>query len=135
MNITGIEQGRATYALSCAKEGKNLKDLDKEYKAYVRKIPTLIQVNGLGATLAFVKSKSKEEKDKKGYVYKIIYKQIAEWLQYKGLLLSEKDHEEDLLEKVVELNSPTYRVVTGEVLALFKWLSRFAEGLIEGEAK
>ena len=30
-------------------------------------------------------------------------------------------------------NSNEYRAITNEVMALFTWLRRFAEGLIEGE--
>ena len=130
MAIAGIEQGRASYAFSCASEGKKL-EKDKEYKSYVRKIPTLIRTNGLGATLAFVRSKAKGDTKEKGFAYKVIYAQIAQWLEQKGLI--EDGQNKELVEKVVALNSTEYRLLTNEVLSLFKWLARFAEALIEGE--
>ena len=130
MAIAGIEQGRASYAFSCASEGKKL-EKNKEYKSYVRKIPTLIRTNGLGATLAFVYSKAKKDPKEKEYAYKKIYEQIAQWLEQKDLV--EDGQNKELVKKVVALNSTEYRLLTNEVLSLFKWLARFAEALIEGE--
>ncbi|QIB27284.1 type III-B CRISPR module-associated protein Cmr5 [Caloranaerobacter azorensis] len=81
----------------------------------------LIKVNGLGATLAFMKSK--------GNTYDIIYAQIGEWLKADEKNLIEIENE--LVESVISLDSPDYRMVTNEVLAFLNWLRRFAEGLIE----
>ena len=127
----GLEQGRAKFAYEKAVEGSK-KERKKEYKAYVRKIPTLIKTNGLGETFAFVKAKKvkkAEEIDKPNCAYYLIYDQTSQWLKENGLLSTNKD----LVEWIVSLDSPTYRSVTNEVLSLFKWLSRFSEGLIEGE--
>ena len=92
----------------------------------------MIKTNGLGETFAFVKAKKvkrAEETDKPGYAYYLIYDQTSQWLKESGFLKQEKD----LVEWIISLDSPTYRAVTNEVLSLFKWLSRFSEGLIEGE--
>lgn len=127
----GLEQGRAKFAYEKASEGSGIKR-KKEYKAYVRKIPTLIKTNGLGETFSFVKAKKvkkAEETDKPGYAYYLIYDQTSQWLKDNGFL----KQNEDLVEWIVSLDSPMYRAVTNEVLSLFKWLSRFSEGLIEGE--
>jgi len=127
----GLEQGRAKFAYEKALEGSK-EERKKEYKAYVRKIPTLIKTNGLGETFAFVKAKKvkrAEETDKPGYAYYLIYDQTSQLLKESGFLKQEKD----LVEWIISLDSPTYRAVTNEVLSLFKWLSRFSEGLIEGE--
>ena len=129
MAIGGIEQGRASYAYSCAKKGSRLERC-KEYKSYVRKIPTLVRTNGLGATLAFVASKKRENPSEKGYAYKVIYDQIRQWLVTQGFLRDDQELEE----AIIGLNSPEYRLITREVLSLFKWLARFAEALIEGES-
>lgn len=129
-----IERQRAQVAYKCAEEGKSLPK-SKEYKAYVKKIPMLIKTNGLGATFAFVKSKSENDKDKAGYAYSLIYNQTTEWLKQepKGII-SDKVKNNDLVKVLINLNSDEYRAVTNEVLAFFVWLKRFAEGLIEGEA-
>ncbi|BCV20508.1 type III-B CRISPR module-associated protein Cmr5 [Moorella sp. Hama-1] len=129
MALNGLEQGRARYAYDCARQGKDL-PASKEYKSYVKKIPALIKMNGLGATLAFIAAKKKDDPRKKEYAYKVIYDQLKPWLVEKGLV----ERHQDLVAAVVALDSLSYRMVTGEVLALFKWISRFAEGLIEGEA-
>lgn len=122
-NQKGIEQGRAKFAYECAKKGS---ELGKEYKSHVRKIPMMIKTNGLGATFAFVYSKSKKDK-----VYKKIYEQTWKWL------LKEKEVDitdfEKLAVKIVSCDSPEYRMLTIETLAFFNWLRRFADGLIEGE--
>ena len=90
----------------------------------------LIKTNGLGATLSFVKAKGS-----KNEAYQLLYQQMAEWFMRQGNDLIELAKDDDLVERVIGLNSPAYRVVTREVLALFSYLRRFAEGLIEGEAE
>lgn len=102
----------------------------KEYKSYVKKIPMLIKTNGVGATFAFMLSK--------GGIYTYIGEQVLEWLknEEKGMLknATELENFRLLVKEVTNLESPEYRALTNEVLAFFNWLSRFAEGLIEGEA-
>jgi CRISPR-associated protein Cmr5 len=86
----GLEQGRAKFAYEKALEGSK-EERKKEYKAYVRKIPTLIKTNGLGETFAFVKAKKvkrAEETDKPGYAYYLIYDQTSQWLKESGFLRS-----------------------------------------------
>jgi len=97
----------------------------KEYKAYVKKIPMMILSNGLGATFAFVYSK--KDKD----AYGLIYKQVDEWL--KQCHIQKSDGE--LIKWIISQESPEYRAVTNEVLALFNWLKRFADGMIEGDGE
>jgi len=130
-----LEHGRAKYAYECAEQGSKITK-KKEYKSYVKKIPMLIKTNGLGAAFAFIKSKSNEGEDKRGYAYNIIYEQTSEWLKKepKGLIADELNRPNaDLVEIIISKNSSEYRALTNEVLAFFTWLKRFAEGLIEGE--
>jgi len=125
--IQGIESGRAKFAWDCAKNAleKLDKKKQKEYKSYVKKIPMYIKTNGLGATFAFMFSK----KD----TYSYIGNQITAWIKQSPnqVFLEENDKFETLVRKVIELDSPTYRAFTIEVLAFLNWLRRFAEGLIE----
>ncbi|CAA7602812.1 CRISPR-associated protein, Cmr5 [Acididesulfobacillus acetoxydans] len=130
--VSLIEQGRAARAYEMVEEAKQALGVDdKKYKSYVKKIPMLIKTNGLAATLAFVRSKmgTDSKQRAKETPYGRIYSQIAAWLREKELLTEGKD----LVEEVITLPSPQYRSVTVEVLGLFSWLRRFAEGLIEGE--
>ncbi|MHB1127778.1 MAG: type III-B CRISPR module-associated protein Cmr5 [Bacillota bacterium] len=127
--MTGLEHGRAAFAYAKAEEGRDLRDKSsREYKSYVKKVPMLIKANGLGATCAFIKSKAHSNK-----AYGLIYKQTAEWLRQDIKRLIDLNEKDDLVARIVSLNSFQYRAVTSEVLALFDWLRRFAEGLIEGE--
>ena len=89
-----------------------------EYKSYVKKIPTLIQTNGLSATFAFMYSKKK--------TYLAIYKQVQKWLEKRGFEINE-----ELVKWMISQPSSEYRHITNEVMALFLWLRRFAEGRIE----
>jgi CRISPR-associated protein Cmr5 len=131
--VKGLEQGRAKFAYECAVVGSKIKK-NKEYKSYVKKIPMLIKINGIGETFAFINSKKDGNENKSGYAYQLIYSQTTKWLikdEKKLINLSEND---DLIEKIISLDSPVYRAVTNEVIAFFTWLTRFADGLIEGEA-
>ncbi len=119
------------------KENKYFKT-SKYYKSYVKKVPTLIQVNGLAGTFAFIYSKMTKNKNnkEKGTIenpygdWDLIYFQTWKWLNK-----NYKSHENDkeLVEWIIEQDSKLYKAITVEVLALFSWLKRFAEGMIEGE--
>lgn len=131
-NLKGIEEGRAIFAYNCVENVNNNSNnkIAKEYKSYAKKIPTMIQNNGLGPALAFIYSKgSGKEKDKNAY--SILYENISDRLKSEevGLL----DANEKLIKSILEMNSVSYREVGIEVLSLFSWLRRFADGMIEGE--
>lgn len=117
-----LEQGRAAYAYKCAQEGVN-KNLCKpdEYKSYAKKIPMLIKTNGLGATFAFMESK--------GGTHKVFINQTQTWLAKNPLFKIGADDE--LTQQIISMDSAQYRAVSIEVLALFSWIRRFAEGLIK----
>ena len=103
-------------------ELKNYKS-SSEYKSYVKKIPSYIQTNGLSATFAFMYSK-------KG-TYEVIYNQIKNWLIKRNFNIKD----EELVKWIISQNSKEYKLVTKEVMALFLWLRRFAEGMIEKDDK
>ena len=88
----------------------------------------LIKTTGLGSTFAFIKSKSSKD------AYQLIYNQTKQWLNKDDKKLIDIKENDDLVDKIISLDSPEYRAVTIEVLAFFNWLRRFADGLIEGEA-
>jgi len=104
-------------------------NLLKNYRSYVKKIPTMILSNGLGQTLAFIKAKSE-----KGNAYDLIYQQLTEYMKSDHTARIKMPQEKnDLVEWVISCNSSTYRYITQEILAFLNWLKRFAEGLIEVE--
>ncbi len=130
--VRRIEQRRAISAYRYVEEaieklGGNESNNSAKYKSYAKKVPALIKTNGLGATYAFIKSKDNTD------AYALIYNQTGKWLQEcYGDTFS---RDEDLVKCLISLPSVEYRTATVEVLALFNWLRRFAEGLIEGEAE
>jgi CRISPR-associated protein Cmr5 len=111
---------------------KLINEFSKKYKSNVKNLPMYIKTNGLGATFAFVLSKSGNSSlEKKAWF--LIYYQMKGWLKnHKKYLLDGKENE-DLVKILIQLDSSKYRAVTIEVLAFFNWLRRFAEGLIEGD--
>lgn len=141
--LRGIEQGRADYAFRCATTGSNLKKekkVDNAYKSYAKKIPMLIKTNGLGATFAFIFSKMSDKETSKDHAYKQLYLQTDKWLREEKKELFEfipqidqNDRKIEFADALILLTSTEYRAVTNEVLALFTWIRRFAEGLIDGD--
>jgi CRISPR-associated protein Cmr5 len=130
-----LEQERAKFAYAAAETGKaEVREGGKAYKSYVKKIPMLIKTNGLAATFAFVKAKSESNREKKGYAYDLIYRQTLKWLRKspaKGYFPAQDDGK--LIEVLIARNSQEYRHLSSEVMALFGWLKRAAEGVIEGD--
>ncbi len=129
--VRTLEQGRASQAYDYVRKAKEKGvNISKDYKSYVKKLPVVIKTNGLGQTLAFIKSKQKGEAD--GNAYNLIYKQLGEWLKDCPNAVIPKNGD-DLIEAVINLSSQDYRVATSETLALLNWMRRFADGMIEGE--
>ena len=116
----GIEQGRAKYAFEAVSKVTGDK-LKKEYKTAAKKLPVLIKTNGLGQSLAFIK--------KRNNGYDRLYEQIGNWLQTKDTKQLVSSGE--LVEQVIKLESPVYRQVTVETLALLNWIRRFVDGLMK----
>jgi len=119
-NIKKLENGRAEFAYKCVVAVKTCSD----YKSYVKKVPVLIQTNGLGNTLAYMVSKGK--------AYDLIYQHLTSWLSKEECSCKALPDHTDLLEFVVSQPSMVYRQVTTECLALLNWLRRLAEGMIKG---
>jgi len=129
--VNKLEKGRAECAYKCVEEAINrLNNKEqKEYRSYSRKIPTMILTNGLGQTLAFIKSKSE-----KGNAYSLIYDQLTEYMESDSVSgIKMPSDKNDLTEWVISCDSTTYRHITREILAFLNRLKRFAEGLIEEE--
>lgn len=125
----GIENGRARYAFETVENFvKNNQAKSKEYRSYVKKLPAMIQVNGLGQTLAFCYAK--------GDQYRNLFDQIEGWIKEKQpdlLKRYSEDNKTDFMQIVVSMNSNDYRIISNEVLALLDWMRRFADGMIRDQ--
>lgn len=123
--IEKLENGRAAYAFSTVEsyinKNKSKKENQKNYRSYIKKLPSIIQVNGLGQAMAFYYSKKSIHKD--------IYDQIDEWIKK---VFPEKGDQE-FINWLINQDSMKYRQVTFEVLALLNWMRRFVEGMVDGE--
>lgn len=125
-----IEQGRAKSAYDSVKkyvDDNKGKSTLENYKSYSKKVPMMIKTSGLGATLAFMKSKRKE--------YDVIYNDIALWLGSDFKLQSTlKINSDNFLDEVLKIeDSSLYRALAIEVLAYMNWHRRFTEGMIVKE--
>lgn len=122
-----IENGRAEYAYSQVKQiccdTEDKKQL-KEYRALVRSLPSMIQVNGFAAAVAFLYAKRKNDPHNK------VYLSIFNWLKQQKILNSD---EKELMEAVTKQSRDGYKRMTWETMSLLSWIKRFAEGMIEVE--
>jgi CRISPR-associated protein Cmr5 len=125
-----LQQKRAAHAWGCVvkvdgrKTEKDEPDekFKKKYGSLVRGLPALIQSDGLGQTLAFLKAKDK----KKGNTEHIeAYNNISHWISIEFGVTYKQG--ETLLEWLLTQETPMYRRVTAEALAYLNWLKRFAE--------
>jgi CRISPR-associated protein Cmr5 len=115
-----IDRDRAAFAWDkiCHTKKNQSDNFHKKYGSLARKMPTLIQVNGLAQTLAFLKDKAKENDHQN-----LMVKNLSEWICNRfnlgtGDLLSEH---------ILKMDSQHYRLITNESLAFLQWLKRFAE--------
>ncbi|MDD4681209.1 MAG: type III-B CRISPR module-associated protein Cmr5 [Clostridia bacterium] len=125
-----IENGRAAFAFQKVKSfvQANSEKAQKDYRSYIKKLPAMIQVNGLGQSLAFCYAK--------GTVYGNIYHQIEEWIKIQQpALLNKYDPEgsRNFVETVVNMNSRDYRLISNEVMAYLNWMRRFVDGMIKAD--
>jgi CRISPR-associated protein Cmr5 len=117
-----LQQKRAAHAWARVESiVSRPEDFRKKYGSQVRGLPSLIQSDGLGQTLAFLKAK---DKDKRDSYYFSAYNHIDSWTQDKDSGLNVQG---DLLKWLLEQSSTDYRRATAEVLAYLSWLKRFAE--------
>ena len=106
------------------------KKLEKEYRSLARGLNAMIQINGLGQTLGFLKAKGKSEI--KAHHQLLLH--LTAWMQdpdhfqaSNGEVMS-KGYD-GLLKWVLDpaTGSDDYRRATTECMAFGTWLSRFAE--------
>lgn len=118
-----LQQKRAAHAYKKVKEVQpddKAKEA-KEYGSLVRSLPAMIQRDGLGQTLAFLKAKDKGEHKTP---YWNAYAHLSDWTREQFKI---QDKDKDLLEWLLEQPSDRYRQVTTEVQAYLIWLKRFVE--------
>ncbi|MEO9027622.1 MAG: type III-B CRISPR module-associated protein Cmr5 [Ktedonobacteraceae bacterium] len=108
----------------------------KEYRSLARGLNAMIQINGLGQTLGFLKAKGKN-KDERGQPHKNAHSyllgHLTHWMHDffdKNIPDVTNDVYDGLLEWLLlkeTTSSADYRRATTECLAFGTWLRRFAE--------
>lgn len=132
MSVGSIYLERANYAHEKIIAYKRKDGVSQpKMKSYARTIPTYIKTNGLLATIAFINSK-KNSKNTDNIEYMELYTIIVEWLK-NDVLHNEFQKESDLFKILSNLSSSEYKHVERETLCLLQWVSRLAEGELEGE--
>ena len=151
-NLKNVNLQVAQFALEKVKQILEYEEIEKKkekekqklaadkYKTLSKKITVLIQKNGLIGTLVFVLSKVKKEK-----ASEFVLDNIVKWCKedYKldflrGKLRVDEENansNEVFIEKITKLSNQEYRLVTKEIMNLFGWVKRFADGMIEGEVQ
>jgi CRISPR-associated protein Cmr5 len=114
-----LEQQRAAFAWQCVQAVQRT-DFASEYGQLAREAASLVQMHGLGQTLAFLASKPKDQQNE----HLQLARDLSRWVSQQ-LLGTPRD---DLREWIVRQASVAeYRRATLEALAFLAWLKRFAE--------
>ncbi len=120
-------QRRAAQALKEVRQIENLSDAEKNrFRAYSNSLPAMVQMNGLGQTAAFCRSR----KGTTEAAYELHYGVMSRWLVGDGQPYS--DHQ-DLLEAVTSSGMDEYRAAQTEVLAYLEWVKRFSQAFLPAE--
>jgi CRISPR-associated protein Cmr5 len=111
------EQQRAARAWECITEIKQKgKEPGEKYRSLAQKMPAYILTNGLGQSLAFLKSKPSDE-------HGWLYEHLSNWVRPQV----DSASDQSLLQWVIDNDSNAYRRATTETLAFLTWLKRLAE--------
>ena len=128
------ERGRTAWA-QVGKVKHKEKNLQKEYRSRARGLNAMIQINGLGQTLGFLKAKGKGNEEKADF---LLLSHLTQWMSEPAHFSAANQEvmnsgADGLLAWVVDprTSSADYRRATAECLAFGTWLSRFAEAELE----
>lgn len=129
-----LEQKRAAAAWM-AIEQVTSDTQQKKYGTLARKLPAMIQMNGLGSTLAFLQSKGKNKADD-GHT--LIFNHLSVWvLEQMGLSNTYRDKKQGLMQLVRDAGMSEYRRATVEAIEYGIWLKRYVEaqdwGSVQGD--
>jgi len=135
-NLEQERGGAAWTDVTKVRDSKN-SSLQKEYRSLARGLNAMIQINGLGQTLGFLKAKGKGD-DKKAHY--LLLQHLTDWMKDEkhfhaaNIAVMNNGHD-GLLRWVLDTgtSSADYRRATTECLAFGNWLRRFAEAELEGE--
>jgi CRISPR-associated protein Cmr5 len=131
-----MEQERGGQAWKDVKDVQQKdKTLQKEYRSLARGLNAMIQINGLGQALGFLKAKGKNDASRAHF---LLLTHLTNWMRGPNHFSATNmavmnDGQDGLLKWVIDsgTSSADYRRATAECLAFGNWLSRFAEAELE----
>lgn len=126
---SNIELARLSWAHQKIKPLVEPKERAQKYRALTRKLPSMIQTNGILNTLLFLKGKAKIKGNNRNE-YQILLDQLLEWSR-QTVSLIEPLQQDDWIETVLNKKSNEVRQINREYLILSGYLKRVAEALIE----
>jgi CRISPR type III-B/RAMP module-associated protein Cmr5 len=125
-----LEQERAAAAWTDIESVKGDSE-QKKYGTLARKLPAMIQMNGLGTVLAFLLAKGKN-KENDGHM--LIFNHLSKWILSR---MKTSDKPKDLMALVRNAEMDLYRQITTEAIEYGIWLKRYVEakdwGSVEGD--
>lgn len=144
--VFGSEQERAGWAWDRVDEVARLSNAEKlqtRYGTLARKLPSYLQVNGVGQTLAFLFAKGKGEgsradEDRRGraqtkgdgVLLRHLRDRVLRTITGGGNISGDP---RDVMAVVLALDPDQHRLVGAELAATATWLKRFAEGRLGEE--
>jgi len=122
-----IQQERAAHAQQQVRQvrGKS-RTLQDGFVSCAKELGSMIQGNGLGATLAFYRSRSTSTRPEYGEVAGA----LGRWLTSAGQPLAAKNTSGDALAAIVQADIEEYLAAQAEALAYSVWLKMFATSML-----
>lgn len=118
------EQQRAAYALTKIKAvadklNQDIEDKNrKEWRSRATELPAMIQMNGLGQTIAFYRSKAAQD----SYAHRTLVNIVQQWLCRETGIYSD----DDLIDAIANGDMHLYRIAQAETQALLIWVKKFS---------
>ncbi|WP_296028889.1 type III-B CRISPR module-associated protein Cmr5 [uncultured Treponema sp.] len=133
MPIQTKQQKRAEFALKSLDKYKD-SGVPSTYATFIVGMPNMILSNGLGQSLAFLKSKypsDKKDDDK----YKFVFGILKSYLQkeFHSSFADIKD-DFDFLSRINSISQSDYIKMQEEVLRMLEWLKRYARAFEEAKS-
>lgn len=124
--MQSLEQQRMKKAYKYACIAKGEEKIESKYATLAKKLPSMIVHNGLITTIAFLRSKEKNEED----ATKLLLSQLIEYLSKE---LKTENNYDAVIAKLHNIDLIDYIRISNEMIAFSTWLKRIAEGELENE--
>lgn len=124
------DMARANHAWDCVKKVKDSNIEKGKYGSKAKDLGAMIMTDGLGAALAFLRSKNEDKPE--GKATWELYRNVSQWVTAQmgrsQNATAQAQGSDDLLQRLMQGDTAYYRRATTEALAYVLWLKRFVEG-------